>query len=441
MTTAALAPERTAPARAAPGPVTRAERLPTIDILRGFALLGILVVNMGIFSQPSQHLVLPLPPGTPWYDVAATWLVRFLAEAKFYSLFSFLFGLGLFLQMERVEGRGGRFVPLYLRRLLVLLAIGLVHAFLIWNGDVLVLYALLGFVLLLFRRARPRTLLIWAAVLLALPVLINLASTGVVELGRATPEGAAQVDAMLGQVAAGYAAAGERALQVYATGTYAEITAQRVSDYLSVMLIGNFIMAPNVLAMFLIGVYFGRRRLFHDVAANQSFFVRLLAWGLGLGLVGNFVFASLSLGQSRADPSWRLFVATTGQTLGAPLLSLAYMSALTLLASQPAWQARLRLLAPVGQMALTNYLTQSLVCTLIFNGYGLGLFGRVGIALGLGLALVIFALQIPLSHWWLGHFRFGPAEWVWRSLTYLHPQPMRRGQQPSPPSLQAPAPR
>jgi len=128
----------------------------------------------------------------------------------------------------------------------------------------------------------------------------------------------------------------------------------------------------------------------------------------------------------RYNPSWSLALATAPQGIGAPLLSLGYASALVWLRERPAWGPRLQALAPVGQMALTNYLLQSIVCTLIFYSYGLGLFGKVGAALGILLTIGMYAAQIPLSGWWLRRFRYGPAEWLWRSLTYLKLQPMRR---------------
>lgn len=142
-------------------PVQQAERIQIVDILRGFALFGILFVNMPAFSQPFQALLFPMSPAALWYDHAARWLIHFLGEGKFYTLFSLLFGLGFTLQMERIESRGGRFVLFYLRRLLVLLGIGIVHAFLIWAGDILILYALLGLLLLLFRSARPNRAPSW----------------------------------------------------------------------------------------------------------------------------------------------------------------------------------------------------------------------------------------------------------------------------------------
>mgnify|MGYP001002104615 FL=1 len=132
----------------------------------------------------------------------------------------------------------------------------------------------------------------------------------------------------------------------------------------------------------------------------------------------NALYATLILPMQRIAPTWKLLLATAAHNLGAPLLMLAYVSAFCLLALSPVWGKRLQVLAPVGQMALSNYLTQSIVCTLIFYGYGLGLFGQMGAAAGIGLTIVIYLLQIPVSHWWMRRFKYGPAEWLWRSLTY-----------------------
>jgi uncharacterized protein len=408
-------------------PVQQAERIQLVDILRGFALFGILLVNMVIFARPVQSIVLPIDPAIPWYDYAAEWLIHFLGEGKFYSLFSFLFGLGLTLQMDRIERRGGRFAPLYLRRMLILLGIGAVHAFLIWVGDILIIYAVLGCLLILFRKAKPRTLLIWVVLLLMIPLLFNAAVTGLIELGRSSPQGAQQLNQTFAQVEAGYRADVERGYQVYANGDFAEITGQRVYDYLNFGLFGTlFALGFNVLAMFLLGMYFGKQQIFQDLESNRPLFRKLLVWGLTVGLIGNAVYATLIMPISRFEFSGSLLLATVSQGIGAPLLCLAYISAIALLTGIPAWSKRLEVLAPVGQMALTNYLSQSILCTLIFYGYGLGLFGRLGTALGIGLTFVIYLIQIPISHWWMKRFRYGPVEWLWRSLTYGQPQPMRR---------------
>ena len=407
-------------------PTQQGERIQIVDILRGFALFGILLVNMALFSRPFQSILFPAGPSMPWYDRAAEWLIHTLAEGKFYAMFSLLFGLGMVLLMERIQARGGRFVPLFVRRLLALLLIGLVHAFLIWPGDILILYALVGFPLILFRKARPRTLLIWAVILIAIPLLFTAASTGLIALGRSMPEGAAQIDQALAQTEAQFLQDIARANKVYPDGSFLEITAQRVYDYGSMGLTSFFVLGFNVLAMFLIGAYFGKRRIFNDVAAHRPLFRRLLVVGMIVGLASNALYATLIMSAARFEPSGSLVLATAAQGIGAPLLSLAYISAICLLALRPAWQRLLRVLAPVGQMALTNYLLESIICTLIFYGYGLGLFGKMGSAVGILLTVAIFLLLIPFSHWWMKRFRYGPAEWLWRSMTYLKRQPIKR---------------
>ena len=337
-----------------------------------------------------------------------------------------LFGLGMILLMERIEARGRRFVPFYMRRLLALLLIGLVHAFLIWPGDILIFYALLGFPLLLFRKARPRTLLIWAVLLIAVPLIFIAAATGLVALGGMTPEGAQQIEQSFAVTKAGYLADVARGAEVYAGGNFLEITAQRAYDYMSMGLISLFVLGFNILAMFLVGAWFGKRRVFHDLDAHRPLLRRLLLWGLAVGLLGNAMYATLIMGIPRYDASIELLIATVAQGIGAPLLMLAYVAAIALLALRPTWGRRLSVLAPVGQMALTNYLLESIICTLIFYGYGLALFGRVGAAWGIVLTVAIYLLLIPFSHWWMKRFLYGPAEWLWRSLTYWKPQPMRR---------------
>lgn len=415
------------PVDVTPMPVQPAERIQIVDVLRGFALFGILLVNMTIFSAPFQSLLFPVPAGTPWYDRVALWLIHFLGEGKFYALFSMLFGMGMVLQMERIEGRGGHFVALYARRLLILLVIGVIHALLIWPGDILIIYALLGFVLLLFRNAKPRTLLIWAGGVIAVPMLFMALSTALLAWGRSIPEAAQQIEQSMAITEAGYRAEFERAAQVYATGNFAAITQQRLADYLSMGLSSFFVLGFNILAMFLVGAAFAKLRLFHHLADHRLLWRRLLIWGGIVGMAGNALYATLIMYQVRYDLSYPLLIATIGHSIGAPLLMLAYVAAICLLALQPAWWQRLHVLAPLGQMALSNYLLQSIICTTIFYGYGLALFGKVGAAAGIALTIVIYALQIPLSHWWLRRFRYGPAEWLWRSGTYLKRQPLRRG--------------
>ena len=182
--------------------------------------------------------------------------------------------------------------------------------------------------------------------------------------------------------------------------------------------------------MFLLGLYAGRRRIFENIPAHLPLIRKVLWWGLGLGLVGNFVgYAYLYLIASTlfpdpTVPSFTRVLVWLSFNIGKPALGLSYASAIILLVQRKAWKIRLGPLAAVGRMALTNYLLQTLICTTIFYGYGLGLYGKVDPTLILVLSVFIFALQILLSVWWVRRFRFGPAEWLWRTLTYGKRQPM-----------------
>jgi uncharacterized protein len=406
-------------------PTPPSQRIQIIDTLRGFAIFGILLVNMALFNHTIYALALNLNDPAGMLDRVARWGILFFAEGKFYSIFAFLFGLGLAIQYRRAQEHGTHFVLFFLRRMLVLLGIGLIHAYLFWIGDILILYAVLGVVvLLLFRNCRPRTLLIWTVVFLIVPLLINGALLGLVALGRATPDGATTVDTALAEQQRTYQALSAQADQVYASGTFAEITRQRVQDMNFMYFTWPF-MAFNVLAMLLLGLYAGARRIFDNIPGHLPFIRRLWLWGLIVGVIGNLVYVTAGQAANRGDPSPQLILALIGQTFGAPALSIFYMTSLVLLAQTANWERRLQPLASVGRMAISNYLLQTLICTTLFYGYGFGLYGQVGAAAGVLLTLAIYALQIPLSVWWLGHFRFGPVEWLWRSLTYGQWQPMR----------------
>ena len=405
-------------------PVAAPERIAALDVARGAALFGILSVNMAYFSQPIQALIAGPREWTGPLDRAAAWLIMFLAEGKFYTLFSFLFGLGLAIQMTRAEARGIPFVPLSIRRLLVLLVFGLVHAYFIWIGDILVTYALLGFALLLFRNQRPRTLLVWAGAFLGVLVLMMVAGGASFELARAVPGAGTEIDRAMAQAAAEYASQAEQAERVYREGSFLEITAQRARD-LNVLYPNLIFTAPSVLTMFLLGLYAGKRGVVQDIQAHRPLIRRVMGWGLGLGLPLNLFYAVTMLEGSRMNLIGFSGAGQIAQTVGGPLLALGYAAGLTLLSRGDPWRRWLAPVAAVGRLALSNYLLQSLVATTIFYGYGFGFFGQVGPAGGLALTVAIYLAQLPLSVWWLRHFQFGPAEWLWRTLTYARRQPLR----------------
>jgi uncharacterized protein len=408
------------------------ERVILLDTLRGFALCGVFVANtLTWFSGRSflpreQARAMAAPP----LETAVTSFFTFFVNQKFVTIFSFLFGLGFFIQLSRAEARGSPIVPLYSRRLLVLLGIGLVHLFGVWGGDVLSTYALVGFVLLLFRQRSDRTALAWVGVMLvAVPLLVPLiqhfvpillhGAQAAAEAAKAREEHTAQLRAqfLAGLASESFWTTQKESARYFVTGSLPQIA--------------RLLFTTAILGHFLLGLLAGRRLLLQDVERNRSLHRRLLAWGLVLGVLGNG--ASVVVQRLRiaglVDPakdSW-LMVMPTIQELGYLGLAAVYVAAFALLFQRERWRKGMQVLAPVGRMALTNYLLQSVVSTWLYNGWGLGFVGRLPPSRSLALALVIFALQMLFSHLWLARFRFGPAEWLWRSLTYGRAQPMRQG--------------
>jgi uncharacterized protein len=381
-------------------PVQSGERIHILDILRGFAVFGILAVNIAGFASPA---FMPgyIPPKTiPWYDTLAENLALFLAEGKFYTIFSFLFGLGFSVQMARAEAKGKDIRSFYPRRLWVLFGLGVLHSILFWLGDILRLYALLGFALLAFRKRANRTLLVWAGIFFAISfVLLGLIG------GPGGEDGAIPGFDFLGMARAAYT--GSSYLKVFLF--------QAASSPASFLII--FLMqGASVMALFLLGLLAGRAKFFEQLSENRAMLKRIFWLGLLAGVLGN---STLLL----TGNAW---LVSLGTTLGAPGLAAAYISGLSLLSLRDDGAKLLKPLGNVGRMALSNYVLQSLVCSILFDGFGFGLYEKVGAAGLLGITIVIYALQIPLSGWWLRRFQFGPLEWVWRSLTYRQRQPWRR---------------
>lgn len=424
-TAATIPPVISAWQRPALTPVAAGERIATLDVLRGFALFGILTVNMAGFSWPLEMMMMGQQFWQTRPDAIADCAVRFLAEGKFYPLFAFLFGLGAAIQMERAETCGANFTARFCRRLLTLLGFGLAHALLLWEGDILVWYAAGGFLLLPFRNRQPRTLLIWAALCLLIPTLLILLFWALLAVVSLVPEFATGIQKELVAEAAASARQIEDSISVFSMGSYAEIFTERIGNLVYMWLMGIFYM-PGIFAMFLLGLYAGNRRLLPEVEAKAGWLRRVFAWGLIIGLPANLIY---TVGMAASDLSdvhfgWLLCQAFVG--IGGPAQSLAYAAGITLLLRCDAWKRRLASIAAAGRMALSNYLLQSLVCTTIFYSYGLGLFGSMGRAAGLGLTVAIYASQVGFSVWWLNRFQFGPLEWLWRTLTYGKWQPMRR---------------
>lgn len=403
-----------------PGPTQAHERIQAIDILRGFALLGILLVN---FSGTEVAR-------TGRIDDEVRRLLVFLISSKFYTTFSFLFGLGFALQLLRARQRKSRIVPVYLRRMAVLYLIGLFHAILIWPGDVLLYYAVMGFFLILFRKLPGKVLLIFVILSLAFEFWTYLPSSPPNRISallpaRHNPEVQQQEALERTLEYAKLSEAGQNVGLATRFGTYFQAVKARFHFWKARIGFRFMYFWGSVFAMFLLGLYAGRRGIFHDLAGRRKF-LRGVMWttlpfALGLNLI--YAYGPQVLGRLYQQiPEWGFSLL---YILAGPVGSLFYISALLLLlVKSERWARRLGFLRWVGRMPLSNYLMQSLVGTLVYYGYGLDLGSHLSYLVGLLLTLAVFALQIPLSRWWLSRFQFGPFEWLWRSLTYGKLQPM-----------------
>jgi uncharacterized protein len=394
------------------GPISLQERIEILDVLRGLAVCGILIGNMQWFS--GYGFMPPSVAGqSPLIDRVTHFLVHFFVEGKFYSIFSFLFGFGFALQIARAETRGDTRASLFKRRLFWLLVIGLAHAYLLWAGDILSIYALMGFLLIRFRRKTDGALLKWACVLLLIPILTYLLIY-ILFVAFVPPEtlaklSAAQIDLW-----------NETVRQVPQSNYLKIVTGFNLQyilgRYASLILEMRL---PKILAMFLLGLYAYRRRFFQDLSSHKPLIRRVLVYGLILGVVGNVGFATLAGGAEAAfPPSPAGVLGVICYAFGVPALALFFIALVATLWQKAAWRRLLVFLAPVGRMALTNYLLQTIVCLFIFYGYGFGQFGRVGATTATLIALAIFLLQILMSALWLNYFSYGPMEWIWRQLTY-----------------------
>ncbi len=402
-------------------PTQEQDRLIHLDVLRGFALFGILLVNFAFFTSPIQSIVLGPDPSIQGVDAIVHWIVRWLAEGKFYALFSMLFGAGFALTFLKSEQRGRGNRAVYFRRLLALLLIGLGHYLLIWSGDILLIYAVLAFLMwLLFSRTPQKRLWKWSIFFFLVPVLLMW--LGAASIAGMQMVGGDEATAMTAQMEADMAdmqAAVDQAAVILASGSWMDNVRQRVDDLMFMVETAIF-WIPSILGFFLLGRWLLVSGRLTKPTDHINFFVRWRLWGLLIGLTLGAVGLLVMGDEQWAYPTPTMALALTLTSVASVMVSLGYMSTVILSVD------RLRFLAPAGRMALTNYLTQSLFWTWMIYGHGIGLYGALPRSVQVILALVFFALQVVFSRWWLKHFRFGPAEWIWRSVTYLHAQPMRR---------------
>lgn len=389
------------------------KRIALIDSLRGLALLGIFLVNITFFTTSLQAISLGVELWSGGYNDILLTLRSLFVESKFILIFSFLFGFGMILLQESSIAKGRAFAPIYVRRLLALLVIGVIHGIFIWFGDILTHYALLGFFLLFFQRAKPRTILIWSLILLLIvPVLFT--ASALFPSGESSifqpfsPEEAYQVGLFYQ----------EKDAQIYAEGTFTQITLQRVQDYIA-SFFNMIIFYPQILGMFLLGAYFCKKRVLQEPLVNRSLLVTLILLGVTVG----FGLQLILIGMNETASLFEII----SIFVGAPLLSLAYIGLFVFAYQQKVLQRVFQQFSYVGKMAFTNYLLQSIICGFIFYSYGLGWYGTVEPVWQMSLVLVIFFVQVVFSKLWLKYFAIGPFEFIWRTITYWG-NPVKKGE-------------
>ncbi|MEO0231827.1 MAG: DUF418 domain-containing protein [candidate division WOR-3 bacterium] len=395
-------------------PIEQKERIEVIDILRGFALFGILLVNMKLYNHPIQLFILPSKENLP-INKFLEFFIKLLAEGKFYSLFSFLFGVGFYIQLKRFEEKNISFNSFYIRRLFILLLIGIFHGILIWPGDILSLYAIAGLFLLIFRKISNKWLIFISIILLSiLPLFFLMGAFGIKMVKIYEPESMKKIE----ESANIYSKMVEKSYIVYSKGNFFEITRQRIHDYFSFTFFGNFFVSLNVIAMFLLGIYFIRKNIFQNIDNNLSFLKKILIFGILIGIPTNILYAYIIRFIPKNIPTFNLFLAFLGYSIGAPLLCLFYISLILILYRYECVKKLLKPLSAMGKLSLSNYLLQSIICTTLFYGYGGKLFGKLDVFYGLIITLLIFLFQLIISNLWIKKFKFGPFEYIWRVLSY-----------------------
>lgn len=402
-------------------PINAKERIKLLDVLRGIAILFIFTANIpylaGVFDmKPEEMEALSTYKIDYWVDI----LIRVFVEGKFYTLFSLLFGIGFAVQYQSFKSKGGSFPVFFSKRMLGLTLIGGIHLFVFWLGDILTLYALLGFVLIVFREVNNRTLIIWAIVLILLPIL-NWVSYVVVgfypgifyqlfdQLWVANSWPLRDNPGFGGMYADWMTILKETSLvQLFQMNLY-----QPLVRFGHLLEEARFF---KILGIFLIGVWIGRRVLDGSLLSNKKLLKTTAYWGLLVGLPMNLIF--VYSGEMGGLMSYWGLLKVVSYALGVVPLTLGYISLLTLLWQSKRMRGFLNGFAPVGKMALSNYLFQTVFSMLIFYGVGFGFAGKVGYLVCILFVLLTFGWQVGFSHWWLARYKFGPVEWIWRQMTY-----------------------
>lgn len=400
-------------------PTQLSERIISLDVLRGFAILGILVMNIQSFSMIGAAYLNPMAYGDLSGINKWVWMVSHVfADMKFMSIFSLLFGAGILLFTERLKSRGIKSLSIHYRRTFWLLLIGLMHAYLLWSGDILVAYAISSLWVVLLRKKKPGTLLIVGLVVCSVGIILYLFSgfsipympeEGREELLKGWLPGLEHINKELETFRGGW---------VQQMGMRVETTIMLETTVFllqfawragGLMLVG--------MALYKWGILSAER--------SKAFYLKMALYTLIPGFI-IVIYGMKTNFDAGFSMEYSFFIGSQFNYVGSLLISLGYVALIMLCVKLEWLQVLKRSLAAVGQMALTNYLTQTLICTTLFYGHGFGWFGKLERIEQVLVVLVIWILQMVWSPIWMKHFRYGPFEWLWRSLTYWQIQPIKR---------------
>jgi uncharacterized protein len=395
-------------------PVNPNHRIVSLDIIRGFALFGIFLVNMPTFQWPDLiNQLYMLPYSLSEVDHWIRLFFDLFVQGKFYTIFSFLFGVGFYLFMNKVQANVNKGYHLFIRRMLILALFGFIHLVFLWYGDILLTYAVAGMFLVLFYRRKLKTILVWIGLLL-------ISFAGLMGLNYLYLKSVSKDQLMA------YRAIGEDALReaiaIYQQASIGEWLAWRFTHEVVPVLENLPFAVLSVLFMFLIGLVTAKRGVIQQPGVHQSLLRRVVGIGIILSLPFNIVIVFIHLGVmdfGLLTPYVRQILAS----ISGVFLSLVYIAIILLLLQKERWLKRLKPLGYAGRMALTNYIGQTLIGVFLYTGFGL--YGQHQLGMAVLIVLAVYCLQIVFSSFWLKRYRFGPLEWVWRTLTYGQIQPMK----------------
>jgi uncharacterized protein len=406
-------------------PVHNNERIIIMDALRGIAILGIFIANLGSGFSFYNESAVNTGPYFHSLDKPFLFWHHMLIEGKFYSIFSFLFGWGFAIQIARSEVKGISPTSFMKRRISFMFLLGLAHLLLLWSGDIVAFYAMVGFVLLWIRNWKDKKLFITAIICILLPAILYflkmkfpvlLAPSGFL---FATGEA---IDKSISGVS-GF----EEFIARLKTGNYL--------FQLKTLLPGVFYRNGDllfqdrffkVLGMFIIGYLMGRNGRYKTLLINKSLLLKVAVIGLTIGLPANYILVTYMNKGGYYQMNMDGMIQTLAYTAGVSTLALAYISLFFLMALTKPGMRVIKILQPAGKMAFSNYILHSIIGSFIFYGIGFGLVGEVGPVYYTVLAGIVFAGQIVLSTVWLHYFNYGPVEWLWRSATYKKWQPLKK---------------